>query len=126
MCSVRCHRGCLCRQRRALAGLQEPGRGLAVFCSFDMALAWKLSKFFMALSWFPAPKVMALATTPAHWSVPEVATGRSTLSAFTEAARTARVASKRATLRIFAKFTVRCQRVGNYAAAPAGLSYYPA
>lgn len=66
------------KQKLALEGKQRIYRALTVFCSLAMALAWKLSKFFMALSWLPAPKVIALATTPAHWSVPEVATGRST------------------------------------------------
>jgi hypothetical protein len=52
------------RQRRTSQGgagnnemrsKQEIYRALTVACSLDMALAWKLSKFFMASSWFPAP-----------------------------------------------------------------------
>ena len=85
------------KQTLALGCKQEIYRALTVFCSFDMALAWKFSKFFIALSWSPAPKLMALATTPAHCSVPEVATGRST-AACADTARTTRAARQRGLL----------------------------
>lgn len=88
---------------------------LTVFCSLPMARAWKLSKFFMAVSWSPAPKVMAFAMTPAHWSVPEVATGRSMLEApaFPETTRTARAVQNMDILHRSPSFKLRCQYLGH-------------
>ena len=87
---------------------------LTVVCSLAKARAWKLSKFFKAVSWSPAPKVMAFAMTPAHWSVPEVATGRSMLEApaFPEIARVARAAQNRQILHHSPRFDLRCQWLG--------------
>ena len=92
-------------QKLAMRGKQRIYRAFTVCCSLAMALAWKLSKFFMALSWSPAPKVIALATTPAHWSVPEVATGRST-AACADTARTTRAARQKGLLQRIITFRV--------------------
>ncbi len=72
-------------------GVGVQGR-LTVWPILSLTEDWKDLSACMLSDWLRPPTVIALATTPAHCSVPCVATGRSTLSATADTARRARVA----------------------------------
>ena len=59
---------------------------LTVLATFAKTLSWKDCSACRLSPWFFPPADMALARTPAHCSVPCVATGRSTLSSALTAA----------------------------------------
>ena len=65
---------------------------LTVWPILSLTEDWKDLSACMLSDWLRPPAVIALATTPAHCSVPCVATGRSMLSATADTARRARVA----------------------------------
>ena len=69
----------------------ESARQHTVLAIFDVTEDWKDLKACRLSDWLRPPVVMAFATTPAHCSVPCVATGRST-SATADTARRARAA----------------------------------
>jgi len=67
---------------------REPG-GCTVFPIFCMTRSWNDCMACMLSAWLLPPMVIAFATTPAHCSVPCVATGKSTPSAMADTTRRA-------------------------------------